>query len=94
MSALALRHNIKPRQFRLTARQMETLALLAQGLPTKLIARRLNISNGTVKVHVSAILREFGVANRLQAVLAAQTCGCLDNHQDCATASADCTPLD
>ena len=53
----------------LTARQVEVLALLCEGLPNKLICRRLNISAGTVKAHISSILRELGVASRLQAVV-------------------------
>jgi DNA-binding NarL/FixJ family response regulator len=56
----------------LTARQLEVLALLCEGLPNKLIARRLNISGATVKVHIGNILRELGVASRLQAVVAAR----------------------
>jgi DNA-binding NarL/FixJ family response regulator len=55
---------------RLTPRQREVLELLCQGLPNKLICRRLNISSGTVKVHISSILRELGVNSRLQAVVA------------------------
>jgi DNA-binding NarL/FixJ family response regulator len=56
----------------LTPRQAEVLALIAQGKPNKLICRELRLSEGTVKVHVSAVLRAFNVANRTQAVLAAQ----------------------
>jgi DNA-binding CsgD family transcriptional regulator len=55
---------------RLTPRQLEVLALLCEGLPNKIIARRLNIATGTVKIHVGCILRELGVATRLQAVVA------------------------
>jgi len=62
----------------LTPRQMEVFLLLCEGLSNKLIGRKLNISQGTVKVHVSFILREFGVTSRLQAVVAAQRCGLLD----------------
>jgi len=50
---------------RLTPRQLEVLALLCEGLPNKLICRRLSISAGTVKAHISGILRELGVASRL-----------------------------
>jgi DNA-binding NarL/FixJ family response regulator len=59
----------------LTPRQLEVLALLCEGLPNKLICRRLNIATGTVKVHISCILRELGVTSRLQAVVAAQRHG-------------------
>lgn len=55
----------------LTLRQLEVLALLCEGLPNKLICRRLEISAGTAKAHISSILRELGVSSRLQAVLEA-----------------------
>src|SRR5688572_13213385 len=57
----------------LTKRELEVLALLCEGMPNKLIARRLKISAGTVKVHISRILRALGVATRLQAVLLARS---------------------
>ena len=60
---------------RLTPRQLEVLSLLCKGLPNKLICRELNISAGTVKVHVSCILRELGVTSRVQAVVHARRCG-------------------
>src|SRR5688572_31855650 len=56
----------------LTARQLEVLALLCEGLPNKLICRRLDIAAGTVKAHISSILRELGVTSRLQAVIVAR----------------------
>ena len=56
----------------LTRRQLEVLALLCEGLPNKLICRALGISAGTVKVHISSILRELGVESRLQAVVEAR----------------------
>ncbi len=51
------------------------LASLCEGLPNKMIARRLNISAATVKVHIGSILRELGVASRLQAAIAARARG-------------------
>lgn len=57
---------------RLTARQMEVLQLLALGKPNKIIARELDLSEGTVKIHLSAIFRVLDVNNRTEAVLAAQ----------------------
>ena len=60
---------------RLTPRQLEVLSLLCEGLPNKLICRQLNIATGTVKVHISVILRELGVSSRVQAVVAAQRYG-------------------
>ena len=65
------------RQVHLTSRQRDVLALLCEGLPNKLICRRLNISPGTVKAHISSILRELGVSSRLQAVVAARESGLL-----------------
>jgi DNA-binding NarL/FixJ family response regulator len=55
----------------LTGRQMEVLRLLAKGLPNKLIARELDLSEGTVKVHLLAIFRALKVNNRTEAVIAA-----------------------
>jgi DNA-binding NarL/FixJ family response regulator len=52
----------------LTARQSDVLRLLVQGKPNKLICRDLRLSEGTVKVHVSAILRQLNVRTRTQAV--------------------------
>lgn len=51
----------------LTARQAEVLALLQQGLSNKLIASRLGLAEGTVKNHVSALLRLLKASNRTQA---------------------------
>lgn len=56
----------------LTGRQREVLALLARGLPNKLIARQLGLSESTVKVHLLAIYRVLTVRNRTEAVVAAQ----------------------
>lgn len=56
----------------LTGRQQEVLALLARGLPNKLIARELGLSESTVKVHLLAIYRVLAVRNRTEAVVAAQ----------------------
>jgi DNA-binding NarL/FixJ family response regulator len=56
----------------LTGRQQEVLALLARGLPNKLIARELGLSESTVKVHLLAIYRVLSVRNRTEAVVAAQ----------------------
>jgi DNA-binding NarL/FixJ family response regulator len=59
----------------LTNRQLDVFRLLAEGLPNKLIARRLGLSEATVKLHVSAILRALGVRNRTEAVLQASRLG-------------------
>ena len=59
------------RGIRLTPRELEVLALLAQGLPNKTISRRLDISTSTVKCHITHILDELKAVNRLQAVIIA-----------------------
>ena len=55
---------------RLTQRQWQVLALLIRGKPNKLIGRELALAEGTVKVHVSAILKALHVSNRTQAAVA------------------------
>ena len=61
----------------LTARELEVLQLLAQGLPNKLIAQRLRISEHTAKFHVSAILMKLGAASRTEAATTAARRGLL-----------------
>ncbi len=56
----------------LTTRQKGVLQLLAQGLSNKRIARELDISEITVKAHVSLILKKLGVSNRVQAAIEAR----------------------
>lgn len=55
----------------LTRRQAMVLEKLAEGLSNKEIARALDITEITVKAHISAILRKFGVTTRAQAIVAA-----------------------
>lgn len=57
---------------RLPRRQQEVLALLAQGLTNKEIARRLEIAPATVKIHVARVVAWLGAANRTDAVARAQ----------------------
>jgi DNA-binding NarL/FixJ family response regulator len=52
----------------LTPREREVLQLMAQGLPNKIIAARLNISQHTVKFHVASILAKLGATSRTEAV--------------------------
>ncbi len=59
----------------LSGREREVLALLVEGLANKLIARRLNISEKTVKSHLTRIFRELGVTDRTQAALWAERHG-------------------
>jgi DNA-binding NarL/FixJ family response regulator len=56
---------------KLTRRQQEVLSWLARGHSNKEIAQRLGLSEGTVKIHIAAILRAYHVRNRTQAVIAA-----------------------
>jgi len=64
-----------PRELGLTDRQAEVLGCILQGLPNKLICRRLELAEGTVKIHVAAILRALNVHNRTQAVIEASRLG-------------------
>ncbi|HEV3505194.1 MAG TPA: helix-turn-helix transcriptional regulator, partial [Actinomycetes bacterium] len=59
----------------LTARQVEVLGLLAEGLTNAEIAARLSLSDKTVGHHVSALLAKLGVASRHQAAAAARRLG-------------------
>jgi two-component system nitrate/nitrite response regulator NarL len=59
----------------LTPRELEVLALLAEGLPNKTIAHRLNISEHTVKFHVNAIMGKLGAQSRTEAVVRATRLG-------------------
>lgn len=61
--------------FVLTTRQEEVLYLLMDGYSNKDISRNLELSEETVKSHVSAILRGFSVQTRIQAVIAASSHG-------------------
>ena len=53
----------------LTDREREVLRLVTRGLPNKLIARELGISEKTVKAHLTAIFQRIGVADRVQAAM-------------------------
>jgi DNA-binding CsgD family transcriptional regulator len=53
----------------LTPRQRDIRALLRDGLSNRAIARRLGLAEGTVKLHVSALLRRLGARNRTEAAL-------------------------
>lgn len=59
------------RPFGLTDRQLDVLALLAEGKTNRDIAWALGLAEGTIKIHVTAILKTLGVRNRTQAVIAA-----------------------
>lgn len=59
----------------LTPRQHEVVTLIAEGHSNKEIAFRLGTSDGTIKAHISAIMRQLGVRNRIQLLLAAERLG-------------------
>lgn len=59
----------------LTPRQRQVFALICAGEPNKLIARKLGVTAGTVKLHVGAILQALQVENRTQAVIKARALG-------------------
>jgi two-component system, NarL family, nitrate/nitrite response regulator NarL len=55
----------------LTPREREILECIADGMSNKMIARALDITDGTVKLHVKAILRKLGMRSRVEAAVAA-----------------------
>lgn len=65
------RQDIARRLGELTPQQLKVLSMMSQGLLNKQIAYELNISEATVKAHITAIFRKLGVVNRTQAVLLA-----------------------
>jgi NarL family two-component system response regulator LiaR len=62
-------HQPKPQAERLTHRELEVLECITEGFANKEIARRLSISEKTVKTHVSTIIGKFDVESRTQAAL-------------------------
>lgn len=69
--AIEERANVKSPFSELTPRELEILCLLADGQSNKIIARNLGISDGTVKLHVKAILRKLNVHSRVEAAVIA-----------------------
>src|SRR5205085_1057419 len=59
----------------LTRREREVLALVAEGLPNKHVARRMGISEKTVKTHLTSVFQRIGVSDRTQAALWARAQG-------------------
>jgi len=59
----------------LTARELQVLRLMADGLPNKLISARLGVTESTVKYHVNAILRKLDAQSRTEAVVRAGRMG-------------------
>jgi DNA-binding NarL/FixJ family response regulator len=73
--AAQLARAVRTKRERLTAREREILALLAEGLSNRAVGERLGISERTVKFHVGEILARLGASNRAQAVAIAQARG-------------------
>ena len=59
----------------LSEREQEVLLMVVEGLPNKLIAQRLSISEKTVKAHLTSVFRQIGVNDRTQAALWAERSG-------------------
>ena len=74
-SAAAPERHAPPADHALTARERGVLGLLAQGLSNRVIARKLAISEKTVKNHLSSIYCKIGATHRTQAALYAQFVG-------------------
>ena len=53
----------------LTSRQAQVLALMVRGLSHRDIAEQLDLSEGTVKIHVTAVFKALGVNSRTQALV-------------------------
>lgn len=60
---------------------MEVLQCLAEGLPNKLIAHKLGLTEGTVKIHITLLMRALEVSNRLAAVRKAVQLGLLQENK-------------
>jgi DNA-binding NarL/FixJ family response regulator len=59
----------------LTARELQVLQQLAEGLPNKIIANQLGVSEHTIKFHINSIFRKMGVRSRTEAVVRAMQLG-------------------
>lgn len=66
---------------RLTGRQRDVFQLLLAGHSNKEIARELGVLEGTVKVHVRAIMQKLGVRNRTQVAVVAARSGCFPDSE-------------
>lgn len=69
---LESRRSPVPRQDELTDRELDVLRLVAEGMANKQIARKLGISERTVKAHLTSVFQRLGVSDRVQAALWAQ----------------------
>ena len=73
-AVLAAREERRPGD-ELTGREREVLILVGEGLPNKLIARRMGITEKTVKTHLTSVFQRIGVSDRTQAALWARRNG-------------------
>lgn len=67
--------NVQPEEIGLTTRQAQVLALMVRGLSNRDIADQLELTEGTVKIHVTAIFKSLGVNSRTQAMIAVNNYG-------------------
>lgn len=74
-------NNIMAKDKKLTPRQIDVIKGIAKGLPNKLIAYELGLTEGTVKVHMTVILKTLGVTNRTAAVMEAVKRGYISKEQ-------------
>lgn len=79
LSAAMMRRASAPVTPKLSGREEEVLALLADGLGTGEIAGRLYLSESTAKTHITHIYQKLGAANRAQALVTAMRMGLLDH---------------
>jgi DNA-binding NarL/FixJ family response regulator len=76
-AALLAHRRDRPTEIELTPREREVLGLVVDGLANKQIARRMGISEKTVKGHLTNLFQRIGVADRTQAALWAERTGAL-----------------
>jgi DNA-binding NarL/FixJ family response regulator len=79
LSQAVMRRATSPAPPRLSGREAEVLALLAEGLGTGEIAGSLFMSESTAKTHITHIYQKLGAANRAQALVTAMRLGLLDH---------------
>ena len=79
IAPIVKRSEIRKTASSLTKRQHEVLQRLANGESNKIIARKLELSEGTVKLHVRAVFSALNVSNRTQAVVSAEKLGLIDS---------------
>ena len=64
------KNGVRPDEIGLTDRQGQVLALMVRGLSNRDIADQLGLSEGTVKIHATAVFKALGVSSRTQALVA------------------------